>query len=77
MCIRDSATREKLVLGQEAIDAKSNEITAIPALLERLAASGALEGALVTIDAMERTFIVSDKRSLMLATRDCTKYRGP
>jgi predicted transposase YbfD/YdcC len=46
------ATHEKLVLGQEAVDAKSNEIVAIPALLERLAASGALAGALVTIDAI-------------------------
>jgi predicted transposase YbfD/YdcC len=36
------------VLGQEATADKSNEITAIPRLLERLA----LEGALVTIDAM-------------------------
>jgi len=40
------------VPGQEAVDTKSNEITAIPALLERLAASGALAGALVTIDAI-------------------------
>jgi len=39
------ATHEKLVLGQEAVDAKSNEITAIPALLERLAVSGALADA--------------------------------
>jgi len=46
------ATHEKLVLGQEAVDAKSNEITAIPALLERLAVSGALADALVTIDAI-------------------------
>ena len=46
------ATHEKLVPGQEAVDAKSNEITAIPALLERLAASGALAGALVTIGAI-------------------------
>lgn len=46
------ATRERLVLGQEAVDAKANEITVIPALLERLAASGALAGALVTIDAI-------------------------
>src|SRR4029077_863787 len=30
------ATRQRLVLGQEAIDSKSNEITAIPLLLERL-----------------------------------------
>ena len=46
------ATHERLVLGQESVDKKSNEITAIPALLERLAASGALNGALVTIDAI-------------------------
>lgn len=42
------AARQRLVLGQEATDAKSNEITAIPLLLERLE----LKGALVTIDAM-------------------------
>jgi predicted transposase YbfD/YdcC len=46
------ATHEKLVLGQEATSEKSNEITAIPILLERLAHKGALAGALVTIDAM-------------------------
>src|SRR5439155_12109827 len=37
-----------LVLGQVAVDEKSNEITAIPALLRLLA----LEGCTVTIDAM-------------------------
>lgn len=42
------ASSQRLVLGQQACDAKSNEITAIPLLLERLA----LTGALVTIDAM-------------------------
>ena len=42
------ASRQRLVLGQEAIHDKSNEITAIPLLLERLE----LTGALVTIDAM-------------------------
>lgn len=42
------ASRQRLVLGQQACEAKSNEITAIPLLLERLA----LAGALVTIDAM-------------------------
>jgi predicted transposase YbfD/YdcC len=42
------ASRQRLVLGQEAVDAKSNEIVAIPLLLERLA----LAGALVTIDAI-------------------------
>lgn len=42
------ACRQRLVLGQQAVDGKSNEITAIPLLLERLL----LTGALVTIDAM-------------------------
>jgi predicted transposase YbfD/YdcC len=42
------ATAQHLTLGQVAVDAKSNEITAIPALLELLD----LNGALVTIDAM-------------------------
>ena len=42
------ATESGLVVGQGATDAKSNEITAIPALLKLLA----LEGATVTIDAM-------------------------
>lgn len=42
------ASRQRLVLGQQACEAKSNEITAIPLLLERLA----LTGALVTIDAI-------------------------
>jgi predicted transposase YbfD/YdcC len=46
------ATREKLVLGQEAVAGTSNEITAIPLLLDRLAAAGQLAGALVTIDAI-------------------------
>ncbi len=42
------ATQANLTLGQVAVDAKSNEITAIPRLLELLD----LHGALVTIDAM-------------------------
>jgi predicted transposase YbfD/YdcC len=37
-----------LVIGQRCVDGKSNEITAIPQLLETLA----IEGAIVTIDAM-------------------------
>lgn len=40
------------MLGQRAVADKSNEITAIPLLLEELAASGALAGSLVCIDAM-------------------------
>ncbi len=42
------AVQHHLILGQEAVDEKSNEITAIPRLLELLD----LHGALVTIDAM-------------------------
>jgi predicted transposase YbfD/YdcC len=42
------ASERRLVLGQEAVADKSNEITAIPALLARLE----LAGALVTIDAV-------------------------
>jgi predicted transposase YbfD/YdcC len=51
------ATRQRLVLGQEAIDSKSNEITAIPLLLERLE----LRGALVTIDAMGTQIDIAEK----------------
>ena len=46
------ATNSRLVLGQEAVDDKSNETTAIPALLEKLAAGRSLEGAVATIDAI-------------------------
>jgi predicted transposase YbfD/YdcC len=42
------ATEHHLSLGQVAVDSKSNEITAIPQLLETLD----LHGALITIDAM-------------------------
>jgi len=42
------ATEARLVLGQRKVDEKSNEITAIPELLSLLA----LEGAIVTIDAI-------------------------
>lgn len=42
------ATENRLVLGQQKVDEKSNEITAIPQLLQLLN----LEGCLVTIDAI-------------------------
>jgi predicted transposase YbfD/YdcC len=42
------AARQRLVLGQVAVAGKSNEIVAIPALLDMMA----IEGAVVTIDAM-------------------------
>jgi predicted transposase YbfD/YdcC len=42
------AARQRLVLGQMAIAEQSNETVAIPALLDMMA----IEGAVVTIDAM-------------------------
>ncbi len=42
------ATRQRIVLGEEATEEKSNEITAIPRLLKSLD----LQGTVVTIDAM-------------------------
>jgi predicted transposase YbfD/YdcC len=51
------ASRQRLVLGQEACAEKSNEITAIPLLLERID----LKGALVTIDAMGCQTKIADK----------------
>ena len=42
------AARQRLVMGQVAVAAKSNEIVAIPALLDMMA----IEGSVVTIDAM-------------------------
>ena len=52
---------QRLVLGQQACKAKSNEITAIPLLLERLA----LTGALVALDARET------QTKIAQATLDC------
>jgi len=65
------ATHRHLVLGQEAVEEKSNEIIAIPALLSRLA----LEGALVTIDAMGcnpgiAQGILDAKADYLLAVKD-------
>jgi predicted transposase YbfD/YdcC len=46
------ATTSRLILGQEAVPNKSNELTAIPALLARLAEQDGLRGTLVSIDAI-------------------------
>jgi predicted transposase YbfD/YdcC len=51
------ASRQRLVLGQQATEEKSNEITAIPLLLERLH----LKGAIVTIDAMGTQVDIAQK----------------
>lgn len=60
-----------LTLGQEAVDGKSNEITAIPELLKLLE----LEGAIVTIDAMgcQKNIaeeIVDQQADYVLAVKD-------
>ena len=46
------ATTARLVLAQEAVPDKANELAAIPPLLERLGADDGLKGALVSIDAI-------------------------
>jgi predicted transposase YbfD/YdcC len=51
------AARQRAVLAQEAIDEKSNEIVAIPLLLERLQ----LTGALVAIDAMGTQIAIAER----------------
>ena len=51
------ATANRLVLGQVAVDDKSNEMTAIPQLLDRLD----LTGSLVTIDAMGTQTTIADR----------------
>jgi predicted transposase YbfD/YdcC len=61
----------ELVLGQVATDAKGNEITAIPALLELLA----IKGAVVSIDAMGcqkeiAASIVGKEADYLLAVKD-------
>lgn len=65
------AARQRLVLGQVKVAEKSNEITAIPALLLMLA----IEGAIVTIDAMgcQRDIaqaILDRKAHYLLALKD-------
>ena len=72
------ATTHSLVLGQRAVADKSNEITAIPLLLQELAASGALAGSLVSIDAMGCQPDIAEKivdlgGDYLLATKDNQK----
>jgi predicted transposase YbfD/YdcC len=51
------AARQRLVLGQIKVNEKSNEITAIPALIEMME----IEGAVVTIDAMGCQRAIAEK----------------
>jgi predicted transposase YbfD/YdcC len=55
------ATTARLVLAQRCVPEKTNEITAIPELLDDLAEAGQLEGALVTTDAMGCQVEIADK----------------
>lgn len=70
------ATERGLSLGQLAVDGKSNEITAIPTLLDGLA----LKGNIVTIDAMgcQRTIaqqIINQQADYLLALKGNQKKR--
>jgi predicted transposase YbfD/YdcC len=55
------ATTARLTLAQRSVPEKTNEITAIPDLLDQLAESKQLAGALVTIDAMGTQVEIADK----------------
>src|SRR3984893_14721698 len=55
------ATTARLTLAQTCVPEKTNEITAIPDLLDELAETGQLEGALVTIDAIGCQIEIADK----------------
>ena len=69
------ATTSRLVLGQEAVPDKANELAAIPLLLERLGLEDGLEGALVSIDAIATNAgiaaaITSQGADYLLAVKD-------
>lgn len=70
-CVSAYASSNQLILGQLVTDAKSNEITTIPKLLDLLAISGCL----VTIDAMGcqkaiAAKIIDSKADYLLALKD-------
>lgn len=54
------ATTAHLVLAQEAVPDKANELAAIPPLLERLGAEKGLRGALVSIDAIATNAAIAE-----------------
>lgn len=55
------ASNARLVLGQMSVPEKTNEVTAIPDLLDHLAEAGHLKGALVSIDAMGTQVAIAAK----------------
>jgi predicted transposase YbfD/YdcC len=62
------ATQHRLIFGQVKIEEKSHEITPMPTLLEKLA----LEGCIVTIDAMGCQYKIAD---LVVKRRRITCFR--
>jgi predicted transposase YbfD/YdcC len=55
------ATTARLTLAQLSVPEKSNEITAIPEVLDQLAEAGQLQGAIVTIDAIGCQVEIADQ----------------
>lgn len=55
------ATTARLTLAQLSVPEKTNEITAIPDLLDEVAVAGQLKGALVSIDAMGCQVEIADR----------------
>lgn len=55
------ATTSRLVLGQEAVEGKTNELSAIPILIDRLAENDGLKGALISIDAIATNAKIAQK----------------
>src|SRR5215468_5934955 len=62
-----SHTRPKSAKVKLSVPEKTNEITAIPQLLDHLAEAKQLEGALVTIDAMGCQVATADKTAISLS----------
>ena len=55
------ASNARLTLASLSVPEKTNEITAVPELLDHLASTGQLQGAIVTIDAMGCQVAIADK----------------
>ena len=72
---RPSPPPADLVLGQEAVEDKSSETTAIPVLLQRLAADGGLKGALVSIDAIACNATIRHRHQGTRAPTTCWRSR--
>ncbi len=63
------SSEHRLVLGQTKVNAKSNEITAIPELLDMLDISGCI----ITIDAMGTQKLIAEK----IIAESCRLYSEP